>query len=277
MGQYIDLHVHTCFSDGTSTVRELLDHVRNNHLAAFAVTDHDTLEGYRAVRQIMIEGDPEIVSGVELSATLDDDDLHLLAYLVDADNDNLTAALEHFRQHRSDRGRHMVDKLNSLGVDITFQDVVRQADGAVIGRPHVARAMFEKKAVARYEEAFEKYIRTNGPAYVPKANFSPEEAIDLIHNAGGLAVLAHPGIEGKEQYLEMLLDLGLDGLEVYHPAHSARDIDRFKHLAEKYHLAPTGGSDFHGQSQRYDTIGIQKVPYKYLKTLKSKKKRGGGD
>jgi predicted metal-dependent phosphoesterase TrpH len=277
MGQYIDLHVHTCFSDGTATPRELLDLARDNDLAALAVTDHDTLEGYRAVKQILSDGDPELISGVELSVTLDGDDLHLLAYLVEADDDNLSAALKRFQQHRIDRGRLMVDKLNSLGVNITYRDVEKQADGAVVGRPHVARAMYEKKTVERYEEAFERYIRTGGPAYVPKANFLPGDAIDLTHNAGGLAILAHPGVEAKDKYLEMLLDLGLDGLEVYHPAHSAPDIDRFKHLAEKYDLIPTGGSDFHGQSQRYDTIGTQKVPYKYLETLKSKKKRGSGD
>ena len=157
-----------------------------------------------------------------------------------------------------------------MGMDISYEDVEKQSGGTVIGRPHVARAMFEKGATRYYEEAFGKYIGSNGPAYVPKKNFTPEEAINLTHEAGGLAVLAHPAIDDKESFLQMLVDLGLDGIEVYHPSHKQSHIDRYKHLADKYRLVMTGGSDFHGANGRYDVIGSQKVPYEYLENMKAR-------
>ena len=272
MRPYVDLHMHTSCSDGTSTPRELLDLVRYAGIAAFAVTDHDTLEGYQAVRQILHDDDAELIPGVELSATVEGEDMHLLGYLFDPEDDRMKSALEDFQHHRSQRGRLMVDKLNELGVDITYEDVESQAGGAVIGRPHVARAMTEKNAVRYYEEAFEKFIGYNGPAYVPKKNFTPDQAIGLIHDAGGLAMLAHPAIDDKERYLDMLIGMGLDGIEVYHPSHSQSHIDRYRHLAERHRLLITGGSDFHGSNGRYDNIGAQKVPYRALENMKAKRK-----
>ena len=166
----------------------------------------------------------------------------------------------------------MVDKLNALGLEVTYGDVEKQAGGGVVGRPHVARALHERKSTRYYEDAFERYIGYDGPAYVPKANLTPAEAIDLVHGADGLAVLAHPAIDNKDRYLEMLVDLGLDGLEVYHPFHNDAHVDQYKHLAGKYRLLMTGGSDFHGGNGRYAMVGTQKVPFEYLEQLKAKKK-----
>lgn len=272
MASNVDLHLHTHFSDGTSSPGALLEMVRNAGLSAFSVTDHDTLEGYHVLGAMLTPADAELVVGVEMSVSVENRDMHLLAYLFDPEHDRLNEALDQFQRRRSERGRKMVRKLNELGIGITFDDVETLAGGAVVGRPHVARAMHEKKAVNYYEEAFQKYIGSDGPAYVPKDNFSPGEAIDLIHEAGGLAVLAHPGIDDKVRYLDMLLDLGLDGIEVYHPAHSESEVDRFKHLAERYRLVITGGSDFHGTESRYSMVGSQKVPRSCLETLKAIKK-----
>lgn len=272
MKRYIDLHMHTTFSDGTSTPEQLVSMVRESRLAAFAITDHDTLQGYQAALRVLTDDDPELVPGVELSVTIENGDMHILAYLVDPDNAKLQKTLDGFRQHRDERGKAMVDKLNALGIEVTYEDVDKQADGAVVGRPHVARAIHARGNTRYYEEAFERYIGYDGPAYVPKSNFTPAQAIDLIHEAGGLAVLAHPAIDNKEKYIEMLIDLGLDGIEVYHSFHNQSHIDRYKHLAQRYRLLPTGGSDFHGSNGRYGTIGNQKVPYEYLQQLKAKKK-----
>ncbi|UCD62670.1 MAG: PHP domain-containing protein [Candidatus Zixiibacteriota bacterium] len=272
MAAHIDLHLHTCFSDGTTSPGELLELVRDAGLSAFSITDHDTLGGYHAVRQILADGDPELVSGVELSVSVEHGDMHILAYLFDPAGDELRDELERFSKKRSERGKLMVDKLNRLGIDITFEDVRAAAGEGVIGRPHVARAMHEKKAVAYYEQAFHKYIGFDGPAYVPKANFTPKKAIDLIHRAGGRAVLAHPGIDDKGGFVGMLVDLGLDGIEVYHPSHTRPDVDRFKHLAGRYRLVVTGGSDFHGVESRYGMVGSQKVPLSHLDNLKALKK-----
>lgn len=272
MAPNVDLHLHTCFSDGTSRPGELLELVRKAGLSAFSVTDHDTLEGYHALGPLLTPADAELVIGVEMSVSVDNRDMHLLAYLFDPEDQRLNEALNSFQQRRIERGKIMVTKLNDMGINITFEDVQRVAGGAVVGRPHVARAMHEKNAVKYYEEAFQKYIGSDGPAYVPKANFTPQEAIELTHEAGGLAVLAHPGIDDKAQHLDMLLGLGLDGIEVYHPAHTQADIDRFKHLAERYRLVITGGSDYHGSESRYSMVGSQKVPRSCLENMKATKK-----
>ena len=164
----------------------------------------------------------------------------------------------------------MVAKLNELGMDISYDDVVKTTQGSVVGRPHIAQALFEAKQVSFYEEAFHKYISDSGPAFVAKENFTPKDAIDLVHTAGGVVVLAHPGIQNKEKYLEELVALGLDGIEVYHSSHKMSDVDRYKHLAERYRLLVTGGSDFHGLKNRHGTVGSQKVPYKYFEILLEK-------
>ena len=164
----------------------------------------------------------------------------------------------------------MVQKLNGLGIEITIEDVVACTDGAAIGRPHVARALHRVAAVRTYEEAFEKYLGDNKPAYVPKQNFAPDVTIAMIHEAGGVAVLAHPNIDAAYSHLDRLAGMGLDGIEVYHPSCSQRDTDWFKHLAEKHRLIVTGGSDFHGMEDRYGAVGSQRVPAELLAALKQR-------
>lgn len=276
MREYIDLHMHTNYSDGARTPSELLDIVRSTNIIAFSVTDHDTLEGYFAIRELLQDDDPELITGVELSASMEDGDMHILAYLFDPDSPDMKNALAEFQKNRETRGIRMVEKLNEMGIDISYDQVLATTDGSVVGRPHIAQTMYDQKQINDYELAFQKYIGDKCPAYVPKNNFTPQEAIDLIHKAGGIAVLAHPGINQKEKYLEMLVELGLDGIEAYHSNHKMSDVDRYKHLAERYRLLVTGGSDYHGREGRMDKVGSQKVPYRYFEVLKSykEKKRG---
>lgn len=262
--------MHTNFSDGTKSPAELLDIVRSKNISAFSVTDHDTIDGYKAVKELLQDGDPDLIPGIELSVTYENEDIHILAYLFDPDSNELQEALTTFQSNRVHRGKKMVEKLNELGIDISYEDVLDAANGSVVGRPHIAEAMNTKNCISYYEEAFHRYIGDNGPAYIPKDNFTPKEAIDLIHQAEGLAVLAHPGINNREQYLEMLVGLGLDGIEAYHSNHKMSDVDRYKHLAERFRLIITGGSDFHGRNGRFDSVGSQKVPYKYFEILKEK-------
>lgn len=276
MKKQIDLHLHTNLSDGTSSPAELLEIVRAKNLSAFSVTDHDTLRGYWEVKELLIKGDPELIPGLELSLTVNGDDLHLLAYLFDPNYEALVKALDEFRQRRNHRGRLMVQRLNEMGIDISYEDVQVAAGEAAVGRPHVAETMFRLKTVRTYEEAFEKYIRNGGPAYVPKRNFTPEEAISLIHQAGGVTVLAHPVIDATYRHAEMLVALGLDGIEIYHPVHRQSDTDRLRHLAERYRLLVSGGSDFHGRNGRYGTVGSQNVPEQCLNGLKERAKQRRG-
>lgn len=270
MARRADLHIHTTFSDGRKEPKEIVQIVREKGLTAFAITDHDTLDGYRAVKSLLTEDDAELLVGVELSVIIDGRDIHLLAYDFDPDNENLNKALEKFKQSRNERGREMVEKLQQMGMSITFEAVEQLAAGGVIGRPHVAEALYAGGNLSNYEESFRKYLGNDCPAWVPKASFLPEEAMPMVHHAGGVVVLAHPGIEDAISFTERLVDEGLDGIEVYHPDHKQHQVDRFKSLAEQFRLLITGGSDYHGRSQRHRTIGSQSVPAEVVDKLKNR-------
>ncbi len=268
MTRYIDLHMHTSYSDGVLSPSALMEAVRETDLVAFSVTDHDTLDGYRAVKKLLRPGDPELISGLELSVRYKGHDLHMLAYLFDPDNAELNAALDDFLQRRNLRAQQIVEKLGEMGLEISFDDVLTASGAGAVGRPHIAEVLHTQGLVPAYQVAFDKYIGNGKPAYVPKENFTPPEAIKAIHAAGGLAILAHPQIDETYHHLEMLVGLGLDGIEAYHSAHTQQNIDRFKHLAERYRLVISGGSDFHGREGRHGAIGSQHVPEACLDALK---------
>ncbi len=276
MDQFVDLHLHTVHSDGTSSASELLEQVRESKVEAFAVTDHDTLAGYVEVRSLLKTGDPELVPGLELSVTINDDDVHILAYLFDPENPELLGALEDFRAKRMERGRKIVEKLRTMGIEVPFEAVQEAANGSVIGRPHIAETMVTLKKVASYQDAFDRYISKNSPAYVPKAVLAPDRAIELIHRAGGVTVLAHPFIDDMARHLDMLLHFGLDGIEVYHSSHTSRDVDRLKRMAKRHNLVISGGSDFHGREGRFGMVGSLAVPYECLAGLKQRAQQARG-
>ncbi|MDH3889969.1 MAG: PHP domain-containing protein [candidate division Zixibacteria bacterium] len=276
MTQRIDLHLHTTCSDGLRTPSEILEEVRSRKLAAFAITDHDTIDGFLETGELLKEGDPELIAGLELSCSAEKGDLHLLAYLFDPDNARLLEALNDFQEKRNQRGRTMVQRLNDMGITITYDDVLQAAGSAPIGRPHVAEAMHRRKAVATYDDAFRQYIGDRKPAYVPKANFTPAEAIDLIHAAGGVAVLAHPMVGGAVDRIEELVALGIDGIEALHPDHKQHQVANLKEIAARFRLIWTGGSDFHGRGGRCGSVGSEAVPIDCLQQLRlrSSQKRG---
>ena len=273
---YIDLHMHTDYSDGACTADEVLEMVRACGISAFSITDHDTLDGYRHAKAAMRPGDPELVTGVELSVMIGDDDVHVLAYLFDPDDKPMNDALQSFQQKRHVRGQQIVEKLKSLGVDVPFDAVTETADGSVIGRPHVAETLHRLNKVGSYQEAFDKFIGRKGPAYVPKVLLSPQDAIAMVHNAGGVAVLAHPFVDDMARHIPLLAELGLDGIEVKHSNHSAEQAARLERLAAKNRLAVSGGSDFHGREGRHGAIGSQRVPALYLQELKQRAAQNRG-
>lgn len=260
MPAYIDLHLHTHFSDGTSSPGDLLGLVRRSGVSAFSVTDHDTIEGYRAVRLMRGAGDPELLPGVELSAMVGEDDVHLLAYGFSPEHREFNDALVHFQDRRRERGYLMVDKLKGLGIRIGRSDVDQVANGAVVGRPHVAEALVRARQVGSYQEAFDRFIRKGAPAYVPKVTFTPQDAIDLVHRAGGVVLMAHPYVDYMVKHLETLLAMGLDGMEVWHPMHGPIESAHLETLAKQRGLLVSGGSDFHGREGRYGQIGSLPVP-----------------
>lgn len=270
MPDTIDLHMHTTCSDGKKSPAELLALVRTSGISAFAVTDHDTLDGCREVRRLLQPGDPELIAGIELSATMGPRDAHLLAYLFDPDDAALNEAIDSFRRQRVERGYRILEKLTALGLDVPFEEVRKAAGDGVIGRPHVAEAMAAVGAVRNYEEAFRKYIHNDGPAYVPKARMTPKQAIALVHAAGGIVVLAHPFLDDMYLHLEHLVGLGLDGVEIYHYMHTKAEVKRAAELARTYNLVMSGGSDFHGRENRSGNIGSTRVPAELLESLKTR-------
>jgi len=268
MAGYVDLHMHTAYSDGALSPEELLSKVRETNLVAFSITDHDTLEGYRQTKKLLTEDDPELIPGVELSAEAGGEDMHLLGYLLDPDDKTLIDSLSDFQVIRRRRGRTMVEKLNQMGLTISFEAVEQAAKGAVVGRPHVADVLLQEGHITCFDEAFRKYIGNGGPAYVSRSRLTPAEAIDLIHGAGGVAVLAHAFIAGMNQYIDDLAEMGLDGLEVFHYSHKKHQVKQLKTLARRHGLLQTGGSDFHGRREHEGEIGSLNVPVDLLDRLK---------
>ncbi len=268
MSGFIDLHMHTTFSDGLCSPENLRDIVRGKKLKAFAVTDHDTIEGYRAVRSLLNDDDPEIICGVELSVSYEKSDLHVLAYYFDPENKPFNKALKLFQDSRNLRAKLMVEKLNELGIKVSYGAVEKAAGRGVIGRPHIAEAMYKSGSVSTYNEAFSKYIGNGKIAHVSKKNFAPDEALKLIHDAGGVAFLAHPVIDDNERFIEEMAEMGMDGIEVYHPYHKSNDLQRLTETAKRLSLVISGGSDYHGREGRQSEIGSQKVPEELLGDIK---------
>jgi len=277
MSGTVDLHLHTNFSDGTKSPSELLNIVRKKKLSAFSICDHDNIEGYFKTRAILAPGDPELVPGVELSAGSGTEDIHIIGYYFDPESEILKSSLEKFRELRNRRGLEMLNKLKALGIELSYDKVREIAGDSAIGRPNVADALHRAGYVNSFDEAFQRYIGFHGPAYVPKKNLTPPEAIELIHDAGGLAVLAHPGIGNAGKHIEEFIRYGLDGIEAYHPNHSRQLQKNYLKYAEKHGLLATGGSDYHGREGRYGKIDCMKVPeelWKKMKDRHTKEKRG---
>lgn len=244
----IDLHIHSTASDGVYSPSEVVRLAREHALDVIALTDHDSAEGIRPALAAASEqgSTPEVLAGIELSAEDEEADRHILGYLFDPDDAGLAAFTRHLRESRVRRIEQMVTRLNALGVPLDVGDVLALSKGGAAGRPHVARALLHRGVVTTLEDAFTRYIGDDGPAYVPHHRVSPAEAIALVHRAGGVAVLAHPGrYADYRPLLDGLLPLGLDGLEVYYPDHTPAMTRELRAAARKHGLVISAGSDFH--------------------------------
>lgn len=232
-------------------------------LAALALTDHDTVDGLaEATEAGRLEG-VRIVPGVELSAVEDDSETHVLGLHL-RDVGALEIRLRELRSMRLGRAERIVMRLNELGVRISFDDVLAQAGSGALGRPHVARAMVNEGWATDLRDAFDRYLGNGRAAFVPKERLAMSEAIAMIHGAGGLAILAHPGQAGTRGRIESLVSLGLDGVEVRHPSHSSEDAARLAALVDHFALVPSGGSDWHGLSEGNRVLGGMQVPADWL-------------
>jgi predicted metal-dependent phosphoesterase TrpH len=257
--QGIDLHCHSTGSDGTDSPNELVEKATAHGLSAIALTDHDTTVGLAEAITAAETCGIELVPGIELS--IEDGDIrrfHLLSYFIDRENPALTSVLENVRRWRSDRNTLMLERAQAAGIDLTLEDLQREAgpDATVIGRPHFAKALIRKGIAADIPDAFDRYLGAGGLLHEPKPSLSPAAAADLLHNAGGITILAHPGLikwaghDELDQYIGVLADAGvLDGIECYYFRYSDEQTDFFLGLAKKHNLLISGGSDYHGNNK----------------------------
>jgi hypothetical protein len=268
--KFVDLHLHSRFSDGTYVPGELVEQARRCGLSAIALTDHDSVEGCGATAQACAAAGIEFIAGTELTAEQDGNELHLLGYFIDTRNPLLLRRIAGFQTVRQDRIREMVSRLNRLRVPLSADAVFALANCRAPGRPHVARALVQAGLCANQDEAFERFLKKNRPAWVPKFKMSAGEAIDLIHQAEGVAVLAHPGLNRMDEVIPGLVEAGMDGLECFHTKHSTATSERYLVMADRLDLLVTGGSDCHGLSKGRPLIGTVRVPYQHVERLRAR-------
>jgi predicted metal-dependent phosphoesterase TrpH len=251
----IDLHLHTTASDGRLAPAELVERVVAVGITTMSVTDHDTVVGLPPVRRIAEEHGIELIDGIEITAVHDGRDVHMLGYFFDPSDQSLADFLVQQRANRIDRVREIAARLAALGVPVSVDKLLARAaqrPGASVGRPVIARALWKAGRVASMQEAFDRFLAAGQPAFVPRRGSSPEEVIQVIHRAGGLASMAHPGVTKQPALLTALAEKGLDAVEVYHSDHSPEVRQELAAFTAAHNLLVTGGSDFHGDEDSRD-------------------------
>lgn len=243
-----DLHVHTTASDGEETPANVVLRAIEAGLAGIAITDHDTIDGLEPAQRFIEENRLalDLIPGIELNTDYGEDEVHILGYFIDFTNEYLRHRLSEIRNQRYSRAEKMIAKLNDMGIKIEFEQVQKVALGNLIGRPHIARVLCNNGYADSSEEAFRLYIERGRPAYVPRYKFLPAEAIALIKQTGGIAVLAHPGLIKEYAKIYECIKLGIEGLEIYYPKHTQEQKQDLMVIAQENNLLITGGSDFHG-------------------------------
>ncbi len=282
MSDLIDLHCHSTASDGSLTPAALVREGRTQQLKAIAITDHDTVEGAAEALAEAAKQGFELVPGIEISADVSSGTMHILGYYVDHTATKLLAALRRLQDARETRNHQIVKRLRAMDMEITYDDLLRVSEDGQVGRPHFAQVLVEKGIVRTPQEAFDMYLKKGRPAYVDKFRFDPIEAVQLIREAGGTPVLAHPSSlrkssEGLEETISRLQRAGLDGLEVFYSEHTPEQTRYYQNLCNKFGLLATGGTDYHG-SYKPDIAmgrghGDLRIPYELLADLKKQRGR----
>lgn len=257
-----DLHIHTTASDGRLTPWEVVTRALEKGLQFIAITDHDTIDGFISLQHLPTPTPLTIIPGIEFSTDLPHNEVHILGYFIDTTNETLKKQLAIIINDRITRVQRMVERLHELGYPVSLARVNEIAGEAkAIGRPHVAKALVEAGYFTNIQDAFNGLLEKNGPAYIPHYKLSPGQVIELIHLAGGLAVLAHPGLVGSDGIVQEMIELGIDGVEAYHPSHNEEQTKTYLAYAEAHHIVVTGGSDFHAIPGRFpQDLGIFTVP-----------------
>lgn len=266
----IDLHIHSTISDGRFSPGEVVRKAAERGLTFMALADHDSVDGIAAALAAAKSfPDLKVIPAVEISTDVPSGEVHILGYFIDYTSHKLREALVRFRNSREMRAQRMVAKLSALGIHIEWPRVQQIAGDGSVGRPHIAQAMLEKGYIASIKEAFEKYIARDGPAYAEREKMTPVEAVELIVQANGLPVMAHPfTVPEPEALVAEMRTAGLVGIEVYYNGYTADVINRLVGLAKKFHLITTGGSDYHGLDDSNETMmGAVTVPGESVERL----------
>lgn len=264
----IDLQIHTTASDGIHTPRDVAQMAAEQALRVIAITDHDTVDGVEEALRAGEELGVRVIPGIEMS--VEENGAHILGYGIDYKNPELLAELEKFRQGRIEGAKKMVENLKNVGFFVEWEDVLREATGGVVGRPHISRAVLNRPenkeklgGISTVHDFIEAHLTDESPNYVKRAHISAAYAIALIHKAGGAAVWSHPAIhfqnnpERLEKFLKELMGWGIDGVEVFNPAHSEDDVEFLQGLAAKYNLLRTAGSDFHEKDMGKKGVALE--------------------
>jgi hypothetical protein len=251
-----DLHCHTTASDGLLTPGELVELASQRGLKAVAITDHDTISGWNEAEIVGSELDLVILRGVELNTVWYNKEVHVLGYQLDSESKKMRERLSELQLSRYNRTREILDKLKQIGIEIPVEDVLQFTRGESVGRPHIAQALVKHGYAADNQEAFVRYLGLGAPAYVPRFKLDTVEGIRFIRESKGVAVLAHPGVQGlKESTIASWVNEGLQGLEIIHSDHNSIDQEFYSKIAHKYDLIMTGGSDFHGDNKPNVSLG----------------------
>jgi hypothetical protein len=280
----IDLHAHSTASDGTFTPTELVIHARDLGLKAIALTDHDTTNGLKEALEAGKKYGVEVIPGCELSVTFEPGFMHIVGLWVPPDAVHLNAVLKTLRDKRATRNERIIAKLNALGIEITYQEILDLAGDATVGRPHFAQVLMRKGVVSSIKHAFDRYLGSTGSAYVPKDKLTPEQAIDALNKEQATIILAHPyslGLSGEAEAaeIERLTNLGIDGLEAYYSLHSPSQTQKYLDLCKRFDLLPSTSSDFHGTVKPDIELGVGRGnlngPYTILQAFKDRRKNKG--
>lgn len=270
--KYADLHIHTLYSDGTYRVPEVFRIAKKHGFSAVSITDHDSTDSYHEALALSVNYGIEIIPGVELSCEYGEYDIHILGYFMDPFNEKLIGYLKDFRTARAERAFKITELLQEDGFDIKYEDILKISPDGAIARPHIAQLLIEKGYAYSIQDAFVKFLRTGTKYCVSKYKISPADAIELIHQSGGLAFVAHPFyLKDDPGVLDVLITSGIDGIETIHSSYDKETAEYLDSLSKEAGLLRSGGSDCHGKRKfGKKLMGQYFIPYSYIDAMKTK-------
>jgi len=272
----IDLHMHSTFSDGTLTPTELVMRAKNNNIDVVSLTDHDNIDGLGEGKEAADKVGITFINGIEISANYKNKDVHILGYFLNLEDNDFTSWLNKLREKRYMRTLEILKKLEKLGIDITIEEVKKEVTGNIIGRPHIANVILKKGYASTMNEVFDRYLGDGQSAYIPKIDIDAVEVVKRLKSNGAIVSLAHPHLirhtdDTVINLIHMLVEAGLDGLELYYPNINIKKKNRYMKIVKNKNLLITGGSDFHGLNRTGVDVGLGDIPVEVYKKLKERK------